>query len=162
MKIVRRTTLTLVAALAVAACSDGRNANNADMDRAFDAQGTGGAMSGMEGMPGMQGTGGSAMHEQMEAHLRIMDGAGPDSLQAAIPTHRQLVTTMITQFNTDMRGMGMTSDTAWNATVDSVQQDLTRMQGMSATDLQRMMPAHGARVRRLMESHRMMMGTMGM
>ncbi len=158
MKIARRTTTTLFAALAVAACSDGRSAENADMDQALNAQGTGSAMSGMEGMPGTPGTGGSAMNEQMHAHLRMMDDAGTDSMQAALPAHRQLVSNMIAQFNTDMRGMGMASDAAWNATVDSLQQDLTRMQGMSATDLQRVMPTHGARVRRLMESHRTMMG----
>lgn len=161
MKIARRTTMTLFAALAMAACSDDRSANNADTDQALDAQRTGGQMSGTGGMSDrqdMQGTGRNAMTEQMQAHLRMMEGANGDSLQAMMPMHRQLVGNMITQFNTDRRGTNMSDNAATTATVDSLQQDLTRMQGMSAAELQRMMPAHEARLRRLMDAHGMMVG----
>jgi hypothetical protein len=169
MKVARRTlarrsfvAVAVGLGLGLAACSAADSGNAADSGQASAAQDTAGAMSGMEGMPGMPGTGGSGMMEQMQAHLRMMDGAGPDSIQAMLPTHRQMVANMIAQFNKDMRGMNMPSDTAWTATVDSLRQDLTRMPEMSASELQQFMPAHGARVMRLMESHRTMMGSMRM
>lgn len=58
--------------------------------------------------------------------------------------------------------MGMPADAAQGATVDSLKQDLTRMQGMSGADLQQFMSAHQARVKRVMDSHRRMMGNMKM
>jgi len=146
-----------VIALLLAACSGGRSDNAAETGQVTAAADTGGMMAGMEGMPGM---GGSGMMEQMQAHLRMMDGASADSLQAMMPTHREMVTNMIAQFDTDMRGMGMTGDSVWTATVDSLRQDLTRMPGMSGSALHQVMPAHGARVTRLMAAHRTMMGTM--
>ena len=73
-----------------------------------------------------------------------------------------MVANMMSQANKDMRDMNMMSDAAWTATVDSLRQDLTRMPEMSASDLQLFMPTHQARVRRLMESHRTMMGNMKM
>lgn len=161
MKIARSTTLTLVAALAVTACSDGRNANNVDTDRALDAQRTGGAMSGtgmMDGRQDMQGRGTSAMTEQVQADLTRMDGAGANDIQALVPGHRQTVTSMIAQFRQDMRGRSSSDNTNFTATIDSVERDLQRMQGMSAQELQRLMPDHGARVRRLMDTHGTTMG----
>lgn len=167
MRLARRTLasrslVTLAAALALAACSGGEAENAADTSQAPAAQDSAGAMSGMGGMQGMQGMAGGGMMEQMQAHMRMMDGAGADSMQAMLPMHRQMVANMLAQFNKDMRGMDMTSNTAWNATVDSLRQDLTRMPEMSASELQQFMPAHGARVMRLMESHRSMMGNMKM
>lgn len=165
MKVARRTLtcrwlVTLAALVGIAACSGGKSGDAADTGQASAAQDTAGALSGMEGMPGMQGsTGGNGLMEQMQAHMRMMDGARPDSLQAMMPAHRQLVANMIAQFNRDMRDMNMPSDATWNSTVDSLQQDLTRMPEMNTSELQRLMPAHAARVRRLMGSHRTMMGS---
>lgn len=161
MKIARSTTLTLVAALAVTACSDGRYGNSADTDRALDAQGTTGSMSGtgvMDGRQDMQGRGTNAMTEQVQADLRRMDGAGANDIQALVPAHRQTVTNMIAQFRQDMRGRSSSDNANFTATIDSVERDLQRMQGMSAQELQRLMPDHSARVRRLMDTHGTTMG----
>ena len=79
-----------------------------------------------------------------------------------VATHRQMVANMIAQFNKDMRDMNMPGDNAWNATVDSLRQDLMRMPEMRASELQQFMSAHGPRVTRLMESHRKMMSDMKM
>lgn len=160
-----RSLVPLVAALVLAACSGDKAGDAADADQAVAAQDTAGAMSGMEGMqdmPGMPGMGGSGMMAQMQAHMRMMDGAGADSIQSMLPAHRQMVANMIAQANKDMRDMNMPGDAAWTATVDSLRQDLTRMPEMSGAELHQFMPAHGARVRRLMESHRAMMGNMRM
>jgi hypothetical protein len=56
-----------------------------------------------------------------------------------------------------MWSMNMTGDPAWSALVDSVRQDLVHMPEMSAPELKTFMPAHQARVTRLMQMHRSMM-----
>ena len=112
--------------------------------------------SGAPGMGGMQGTGGGTL-EQMQAHLGSMRGAGGDSLKAMLPTHRPMTANMIAEMNREMRQMNMPADPAWTATVDSLRQDLVRMPEMSPAELQGAMPAHEARIERLMQMHRSMM-----
>jgi hypothetical protein len=104
----------------------------------------------------MQGTGGGTL-EQMQAHLGSMRGAGGDSLKAMLPTHRPMTANMIAEMNREMRQMNMPADPAWTATVDSLRQDLVRMPEMSPAELQGAMPAHEARIERLMQMHRSMM-----
>lgn len=152
----RRSFAAVGAALLLASCSGGKSA---DSDKVPAAQDAGGGMSGMAAMPGM---GGEDMMSQMQTHLRMMDGVSADSMMSQLPVHRQQVANMIAQFNKDMRDMNMDGDKAWNATIDSLRQDLTRMAGMSAAELQQAMPAHAGRVTRLMESHRAMMADMKM
>ena len=113
---------------------------------------------GMEGMEGMQ----DGMMEQMTAHMQMMDGAGADSLQAMVAMHRQMAANMLARMNREMREMNMTADAAWNATVDSLRQDLTRMPELTGSELEAMMPGHHARMMRLMEMHRTMMSEMQM
>jgi hypothetical protein len=113
---------------------------------------------GMEGMEGMQ----DGMMEQMAAHMQMMDGAGADSLHAMMPTHRQTAANMLARMNREMRDMNMTADAAWNATVDSLRQDLTRMPELTGSELEAIMPGHRARMMRLMEMHRTMMSEMQM
>jgi hypothetical protein len=117
-----------------------------------------------DGMEGMQGMGGMQddMMEQMMTHMQMMDGAGADSLHAMMPMHRQLAANMIARMNREMRDMNMTGDAAWNATVDSLRQDLTRMPELTGTEMEALMPGHRARMLRLMEVHRTMMSEMQM
>ena len=97
----------------------------------------------------------------LETGMRAMTGARGDQLQAMMPQHRQLVTTMIAQMNAEM-GSGNTGGSAgWMATRDSVNQDLMRFPNMSVRDIQAMLPGHEARVNRLMQMHRGSMGSMG-
>lgn len=149
--------MALLSVLVVPACSDGKSGDATARDQVMGGQESGGMMPGMDNMQGM-GRGGSM--DQMEAHLRMMDGADADSIQALMPTHRQMVTNAIAEIRTAMRGAGAGSDAASSATSDTLRQDLSRMSAMSASGLQQFMPAHRARVRRLMESHRAMMGRM--
>lgn len=113
----------------------------------------------MPGMPGMQ-MGDTAMRNQMQSHMRMMEGVSADSMMTMLSMHRMMLANMISQFNTDMRAMNMQPDARWQATVDSLRNDLTRMPELSASEIGRMMPGHSARVMRLMEMHRAMMGGM--
>ncbi len=147
----RSNALTVITALFLAACAGGD-----DRDGAADTA----APAGDTAQAGMQGMGGGGMMEQMQAHMRMMNGAGADSMQAMLPMHRQMVANMISQFGREMREMNMTADAAWLATIDSLRQDNIRMPEMSASELRAFMPEHGARVMRLMDMHRSMMANM--
>lgn len=70
------------------------------------------------------------MMAQMQAHLRTIQGAGADSMQAMLSMHRPMVANMISQMNDEMRGMHMPADARWTATADSLRQDLVRMPKM--------------------------------
>lgn len=118
------------------------------------------------GMPmmedaGMAGAAGGRM-EDMAAHMSMMAAMRGDSLQVQLPMHRQTVANMVARMDREMRDMDMVGDPAWNATVDSLREDLVHMPAMGPADLEAMMPEHLARARRLMEMHREMMADMGM
>ena len=149
----RRLALTILGASAFAACrsSDRESARSGDTAARTDTAG------GMAGMPGMMGAG---MMDSMQTHIRMMDTLSAQQLTAMLPMHRQMAANMLSRMTSDMRSMNMTADQAWSATVDSLRQDLVRMPEMSGSELKAMMPAHHARMTRLMQMHRDMMGRM--
>lgn len=151
----------VAATLAMGACRGTENAPAA-ADSAATRSDTAAAMPGTArmdhgDMPGMQDGG---MMDQMQAHMRMMDGASADSMRAMMPTHRQMVANMLAQLNREMRDMNMQSDAAWTATVDSLRRDLVRLPELSGGELQSFMPEHRGRVMRLVEMHRSMMRRM--
>jgi hypothetical protein len=75
-------------------------------------------------------------------------------LAAALPMHRQMVETMLSQTSADTAQMSRTTAAAWTATADSVRSDLVKLSGMTPAQLKHAMPAHEARVMRLMKMHR--------
>lgn len=151
--ITRPVHLVLVAALSLAAC--GRSAEMAGDSAAVRADT--GMMPGMPGMPGMA-MGDTSMITQMQSHMRMMQGVNADSMMKMLPMHRMMVANMIAQFNSEMRAMNMQPDAGWQATVDSLRRDLTRMPELSAREISQMMPGHHTRVVWLMDMHRAMMG----
>lgn len=162
---VRSLTPLVVGALLVAACGgEGAGAKGAPRDPAgaAGAAASGGtdSMPGMAGMPGMGQAMSGPMMTDMEAHLRAMRAATPDSLRRALRTHRQLVANLVAQMNREMGDMHMVPDASWTALVDSVRADLTRMPELGAEELSRSMPGHHGRVARLIAAHRGMMGSM--
>ena len=152
-------TLPLLATVLLAAAC-GSSAPENDEPRspappaAAPAPAPGGSMAGMQGMGGMQA---DSMMARMRTHLQAMHGAGGDSLKAMLPMHRQMAASLLAEMNRQMRQMNMVADPAWTATADSVQQDLIRLPEMGAGELQSAMPAHEARLNRLMGMHQAMM-----
>ena len=124
-------------------------------------------MQGMEGMKGMAGgdssaMGGMTMMADMQKQMDAMMKASPEQMKAMLPMHRQMAANMLAQMNTQMRTMNMPANAAWTATVDSVRQDLVRLPEQSAQQLKDAMPAHHARMMRLMQMHGGMMREMKM
>ena len=151
MSAFRFTGLLLGSALLVTGCGGRADEADTETPAQADTQATG-EMADMPGMSGMQGR-----MDEMMAHMQAMQGASADSMRAMLPMHRQMLGNMIAQMNSQMRGMNMTADAQWNATVDSLRQDLTRMPEMSAQELHAFMPEHHDRVMRVMQKHRTMM-----
>lgn len=149
----------LIFTLALAACGGPEAAQEGAAAPPAAAPAGEESMPGMEGMSGMQGGG---MMEEMQAHMRSMRDVGGDSLKAMLPMHRQMAANMIAQMNREMRNTNMAADAGWTATVDSLRQDLVRMPEMGAHELQSFMPAHHARLERLMQMHGSMMEGMKM
>ena len=142
--------------LFVAACTSKQPPASQDSTAAKAAADTtnGGGMAGMARMQGMMSP---AMADSMQAEMRTMAAMSPDQMAAMLPMHRQMVGNMLSQMSSDMRSMNMPADAAWTALTDSVRQDLIRLPDMSKTELKQAMPAHRARVTRLMQMHKDMM-----
>lgn len=157
---IRMSALPVVLLLGLSACAAEEEAGEEVSVEAVEQDET--PMGDMPGMAGMGGMQDDSMMQQMQAHMGAMMGAGADSMAAMMPQHRQMAANVLAQMNREMREMNMTADEAWSATVDSLRQDLTRMPEMSAEEMQAFMPAHHARLERLMEMHRTMMGNMRM
>lgn len=159
----------LVSASALMACSANDSGGARSSDSAAVAQGSvpearatdsahGAGMNGDQ-MAGMMSMG---MMDSMRTHMHMMEGMSPDSMKTMLPAHRQMVANMLSQFSGDMRKMNMQPDATWTALTDSVRRDLVQLPEMTASHLRSFMPEHGARVMRLMQMHRSMMGGMKM
>ena len=156
----------LFTTVGITAC-EGRQASDSATDSSTAAATATPESGGMQGMPGMQGTGGmrggmAGMMGQMQSHMRMMETPNGDSLKGMLPMHRQMTANMLSEMNREMRGMNMSGDAAWTATIDSVRQDLVNLPEMSGAELSTFMPAHHRRVMRLMEAHTAMMKNMKM
>ena len=120
-----------------------------------------GGTTGMAGMQGMQGMMSSATMDSMHAEIQKMQGLTAGQMAAMLPMHRQMAASMLSKMTADMRSMNMPADAAWTATTDSVRQDLTRLPELSNEQLRQALPAHHARMMRLMQMHKDMMAKMG-
>lgn len=115
------------------------------------------AMGGMKGMGGMGGMMGD-MQKQMDAMMKV----SPEQMKAMMPAHRQMVANALGEMTAEMRKMNMSGDAVWTATVDSVRQDLARMPELNGKEMTAAMPAHHARMMRLMAMHQAMSKNMKM
>ena len=157
----RFTSVVAMIGLAAAACQGSGDKTAAGGESAAAGQSDSmGGMAGMSGMSGMSGTMNTAAMDSMHARMQMMDTMGAERMKQMLPMHRQMAANMLSQMNSEMRSMNMAADAAWTATVDSLRGDLVRMPDMSSAELKAMMPAHHARMRRLMQTHRDMMGKM--
>jgi hypothetical protein len=81
---------------------------------------------------------------EMRAHLNVLTAAGGDEMVAMVPQHRERVESLITQL-----GGVASASPAWGPTADSVRQDLSRMQGLPANELEVLVEANAERLSRL-------------
>jgi hypothetical protein len=148
--------LLVASALALSACAD-----DGEGDRPMDTGEMPADMPHRDGPPGMGSMDMAAgTMQDMTSHMQMMQNVSADSMMTLMPAHRQMGETMLEQMDEEMRAMNMQPDAQWNATADSIRQDMTRMPDMSAAELQAFMPEHRARMMRLMDMHRAMMRSM--
>ncbi len=154
---------TFVVLVAMGACVDRAEPATGMTETAAPInQRTPGGMGSAGSMNGTGGHPGTYMMGDMTAYMHEMDGMRTDSLQSRMPMHRERVDSMLVQMNRDMSTRNMTADPRWDAAVDSIRSDLTRMPGMSGAELETFMSEHHDRVMRMMETHRTMTSGAGM
>src|SRR5688572_28402963 len=78
---------------------------------------------------------------EMRSHLNVIQAAGGDEIPGMVPQHRQMTENLITTLS-----QGRAANPSWDATVDSLRQDLGRMQGMTAAELEVLIDAHADRL----------------
>ena len=163
MKRILRGAAAVVALTGLAAC-DGSDDEPEMVPEAPAAvsPATSDGMEGMEGMGAAAGADTAGLPSELQAHMRMMQGASGEELARMIPEHRQLVANMIARMNREMRDMGMTSSAEWNETVEALRDDLVRLPEMTGEEIRAYLPAHQARLERLTEMHRSMMKNMRM
>lgn len=152
----RRAGCGIVSVLAVALVACGGREGSQQDSTAADSAMMG--MPGMDSMRGMAGMMSDSMMTAMHSHMQMMDTVSAAQLQSMFGMHGRSLSDMMSRMDNSMRAMNMPPDAAWTATQDSLRQDLTRMQAMTPDELKRVLPAHHARVMRLMDMHRRMMG----
>jgi hypothetical protein len=141
------TELLLVSLLLFAGCGGEGGADAGVEEMPEDAAATpGGAASALGAVDRAQATVAIA---EMRSHLNVLTAAGGDEMVAMVPQHRQQVESLITTLS----GTGASSNPAWSPTVDSVRQDLTRMQGMPANELEVLVEQNAERVTRLIDMY---------
>jgi hypothetical protein len=141
----------LGASLACGGGDAGEDGEAADTGAAAPA---GGAAAPAGGAGAAGGAGSSAtMITEMRSQLSRLTSAGGDEIPPMVPEHAGRVEVLLAQMQQERQARGAMVSAAWDATVDSVRQDLTRMRGLTASELEGMVDAHAERVTRLMDMH---------
>ena len=94
-----------------------------------------------------------ATMDSVRGQTYSMAGMTGAQMARMMPMHRQAVTSMLARMTSHMQTMQMSPSPAFSATADSVRADLVQMSTMSPSALERAMPAHEARVSRLVQLH---------
>jgi hypothetical protein len=148
---VNHTMIALAAAVTVTACGTKPTAQQS-------------AMPGMGNMP-MAGMSGGRMRADsllplMRSHLDSLGQMSPQAAAGVLGPHDARMSDLLDAMGSDMTMMGMRPDSTWTALTDSVKRDLAELPTLSGRPLETRLPAHIARVRRLMAMHEAMMRTM--
>jgi hypothetical protein len=142
--------LVLISLLALGACGGDAGSDAADGGAGDSAAQP--APSGLESTVGAAGRAENTIRiAEMRSHLNVLQAAGGDEMAAMVSEHRQRVENLVSQL-----GAQHAADARWSALADSIRQDLGRMQGMPALELEVLIDANVERVRRLIEMHEQM------
>lgn len=99
----------------------------------------------------------AGMMRDMRVHDRSLMSMRGSTLMAVIPAHRQRTANLVSQMQMDMRAGQIATTRSWDAMVDSVLRDLVQLPDLDVAGVTAIMPAHRARIRRLMAMHSAMM-----
>jgi hypothetical protein len=94
-----------------------------------------------------------ALFDSTTAEDSLIDKAAAAQIAAMYPRHQLLVNHTLSRMQAEMLAAKITPAAGWTALADSVRQDLTSMSTMKPADLVKAMPAHTARVDRLVSMH---------
>ena len=90
-----------------------------------------------------------AVMDSLRAQLRMMSAMNAQELSAILPAHGRMVTSLLPRRTHESPTGADPGNDALKATLDSVRADLVRLPAMTAQQLRQAMPAHLARVQRI-------------
>ena len=154
-------TLAFLVALVACSSTDRMNQSAPDVPLRTAERGILNAMPSMDsaGELNRGGTVGAsaAMMRDWVAHDRALRRLRGRKLMAALPDHRRVTANLVSQMQMDMRAAQISTARPWDALVDSVLHDLVRLADESVSGVTARMPAHRARVARLITMHARML-----
>ena len=97
---------------------------------------------------------GAELGAQLLAHIDSMRGVHGDSLIRMVPDHRLLLDTMVVVMDGEVQVRNSGGRPEWRVLLDSLRDDGSRLSSMNWAEIEGFMPAHRARIDRLLEMHR--------
>jgi hypothetical protein len=141
-----------------AACTSKATPRTSDSTAGSFASPDSARSSNMPGMYGMQRMMSVSTIDSMQTRVQAMGRMSPDQMGAMLPRYRADMENMLSQMTSYMRTANVPASAAWTALSDSVRQDLTRLPQLTKGQLTETMSAHQARVTRLLQMQRDMIG----
>lgn len=117
--------------------------------KAADNSATSSSTSGTSLQPTIGADSVSQLIDSVAADDSLIAHAAPAQIESLVPRHVQLVTHTLVLLQINRQKAGIADDPSWTATTDSVRADLRSMPSLSPTALTALLPAHVARVQRL-------------
>jgi signal transduction protein with GAF and PtsI domain len=118
---------------------------------------SGSTMGGMTGMKQMSPAE-SALVDSVQSHLSAQSTMTAAQLASSMSAHRALVKSLLVQMDSDRKAMTAPPDSAWIATEDSVKADLNKLATLPRAQLKAAVASDSARISRLIEMRKSMMG----
>lgn len=100
---------------------------------------------------------GGRIEDRMLLHLRRMQTMTDDEVVKSFPSHSQMLDHLLLELDYEVRAAGG-SGALWTATLDSAKQDLDWIEERPGSGMRAAFGAHEARVLRLIEMHRSIVG----
>ncbi len=149
------TTVACGAALSLAACTaEKKTSDAADTATVVAAAND---MGGMRSSSSMQMTHSDTVATSAAADIEQFASAPADRVKSLLPAHTSAVEALLADCERMMREMKMTPPAKWNRATAEIRSDLTRMAGMSPSQLKAFVPDHRAHVEGILGMRRDMM-----
>ena len=148
------TTVACGAVLSLAACTAEKKVSDA-ADTAIVAGPN--DMGGMRSSSSMPMTHSDTVAMSAGADIEQFASASADRVKTLLPAHKRAVEDLLADCERMMREMKMTPPAKWDKATTEIRSDLTRMEGMSPSQLKAFVPDHRAHVEGILGMRRDMM-----
>ncbi len=148
------TTVACGAVMSLAACTAEKKASSTADTAALAGPND---MGGMRSDASMPMTHSDTVAQSAETDIEQFASAPADRIKSLLPAHTSAVEALLADCERMMRQMKMTPPAKWNTATAEIRSDLTRMGGMSPSQLKAFVPDHRAHVEGILGMRRDMM-----